>query len=50
MLAVFGERLFGFTLGRRQWMGIGLVAVGHSYGPGAAASLSADPSAGSRIC
>jgi drug/metabolite transporter (DMT)-like permease len=28
VLAVLGERLFGFTLGRRQWLGIGLVAVG----------------------
>src|SRR5829696_5131819 len=28
VLAVLGERLFGFKLGRRQWMGIALVAVG----------------------
>ena len=27
-LAVLAERLFGFKLGRRQWLGIGLVAVG----------------------
>jgi drug/metabolite transporter (DMT)-like permease len=26
-LAVLAERFFGFTLGRRQWIGIGLVAV-----------------------
>jgi drug/metabolite transporter (DMT)-like permease len=26
-LAVFAERFFGFELGRRQWVGIGLVAV-----------------------
>ncbi len=26
-LAVLAERYFGFKLGRRQWIGIGLVAV-----------------------
>jgi hypothetical protein len=26
-LAVLAERFFGFELGRRQWIGIGLVAV-----------------------
>ena len=26
-LAVLAERFFGFQLGRRQWIGIGLVAV-----------------------
>ena len=26
-LAVLAERYFGFALGRRQWVGIGLVAV-----------------------
>ena len=26
-LAVLAERFFGFQLGRRQWLGIGLVAV-----------------------
>jgi drug/metabolite transporter (DMT)-like permease len=31
VLAVLGERLFGFKLGRRQWMGIGLVAVGLAF-------------------
>jgi drug/metabolite transporter (DMT)-like permease len=28
VLAVLAERMFGFSLGRRQWAGIGLVAVG----------------------
>ncbi len=27
LLAVLAERFFGFKLGRRQWIGIGLVAV-----------------------
>ena len=26
-LAILAERFFGFELGRRQWIGIGLVAV-----------------------
>jgi hypothetical protein len=31
VLAVLAERLFGFELGRRQWMGIALVAVGLGF-------------------
>lgn len=31
VLAVLGERLFGFHLGCRQWMGIGLVALGLGF-------------------
>jgi hypothetical protein len=31
VLAVLAERLFGFALGRRQWIGIGLVAVGLGF-------------------
>jgi drug/metabolite transporter (DMT)-like permease len=31
VLAVLGERLFGFELGRRQWMGIALVAAGLGF-------------------
>jgi drug/metabolite transporter (DMT)-like permease len=31
VLAVLAERLFGFKLGRRQWLGIGLVAVGLGF-------------------
>jgi drug/metabolite transporter (DMT)-like permease len=28
ILAVMADRLFGFTVGRRQWLGVGLTAVG----------------------
>ena len=28
MIAVIGERMFGFAVGRRQWIGLGLTAVG----------------------
>lgn len=28
LLAVMAERLFGFSVGRRQWIGLGLTAVG----------------------
>jgi drug/metabolite transporter (DMT)-like permease len=28
MLAVLAERLFGFEVGRRQWLGVGMTAVG----------------------
>ena len=40
ILAVMAERLFGFKVGRRQWLGVamtaaGLVAAGH-HAPGAA--------------
>jgi drug/metabolite transporter (DMT)-like permease len=28
MLAVLAERVFGFTVGRRQWVGVGLTALG----------------------
>jgi drug/metabolite transporter (DMT)-like permease len=28
MLAVLAERLFGFRVGRRQWLGVGMTAVG----------------------
>jgi drug/metabolite transporter (DMT)-like permease len=28
ILAVMADRLFGFTVGRRQWIGVGLTAVG----------------------
>ena len=31
VLAVLGERLFGFKLGRRQWTGIALVALGLGF-------------------
>jgi hypothetical protein len=31
VLAVLGERLFGFKLGRRQWLGIMLVGVGLGF-------------------
>jgi multidrug transporter EmrE-like cation transporter len=31
VLAVLAERLFGFELGRRQWIGIALVAVGLGF-------------------
>jgi multidrug transporter EmrE-like cation transporter len=31
VLAVLGERMFGFELGRRQWIGIGVVAVGLGF-------------------
>jgi len=31
VLAVLGERLFGFELGRRQWMGIALVGAGLGF-------------------
>jgi drug/metabolite transporter (DMT)-like permease len=31
VLAVLAERLFGFELGRRQWIGIGLVAIGLGF-------------------
>jgi drug/metabolite transporter (DMT)-like permease len=31
VLAVLAERLFGFKLGRRQWLGIALVAVGLGF-------------------
>jgi drug/metabolite transporter (DMT)-like permease len=27
-LTVFAERFFGFTIGRRQWIGVGLTAIG----------------------
>src|SRR6476469_9787905 len=28
LVAAIGERLFGFEVGRRQWIGLGLTAVG----------------------
>ena len=28
MLAVLAERVFGFKVGRRQWVGVGLTALG----------------------
>ena len=31
VLAVLGERMFGFEVGRRQWMGIALVAAGLGF-------------------
>jgi drug/metabolite transporter (DMT)-like permease len=48
-LAVLAERFFGFHLGRRQWVGLGVTAAGlaalgvtqTSAGPGAGSSLSA---------
>jgi drug/metabolite transporter (DMT)-like permease len=40
LLAVLGERMFGFGLGRRQWTGIALVAIGLAF-LGATAPLDA---------
>jgi drug/metabolite transporter (DMT)-like permease len=31
LLGVFAERLFGFELGRREWAGVGLAAVGLAF-------------------
>jgi drug/metabolite transporter (DMT)-like permease len=31
LLGVFAERLFGFQLGRREWIGIGLASVGLAF-------------------